>query len=151
MDIYAISNGLANRYIPAVVTPPSGYKNITDATGQPRNNIPNTPFVIVWPTEGEINLGAVMGEAKGDSTFLVTFYYSKAEGDLPREYKALEKWVGILLAQLNGAIKLGIVSGVDKALPVHWEIGTQVYAGVTYEVITITVHVWTTDVVSLVL
>lgn len=147
MNLLTIADALAARYAPGLVTPPAGRKNITAATARPPNNIPNTPFVIAWATEGEITL--LPGQAKGEHQFVVTFYYSKAEGDIPREYAALLDWVGILLERLYGQMQLG-VSGVLKALLTKWDIGIEVYGGVQYEAIRLSVTVWTEDTVSLV-
>lgn len=146
MNLLTIADALAARYAPGLVTPPAGRKNITAATARPPNNLPNTPFVIAWADNGDVTF--TPGQMKGEHEFKVVFAYSKSEADIPREYAALLDWVGILLAQLNGQMMLGVV-GVMKAIPLRWEIGTMVYGGVTYEAITITVHVWTEDSVTL--
>lgn len=146
MNLLTIADALAARYAPGLVTPPAGRKNITAATARPPNNIPNTPFVIAWATEGEITLQP--SRALGEHQFIVTFYFSKAEGDIPREYAALLDWVGVLLERLYGQMQLG-VSGVLKALLTKWDIGIEVYGGVTYEAIRLSVTVWTEDTVSL--
>ena len=138
MNLLTIADALAARYAPGAVTPPAGRKNITAATARPPNNIPNTPFVIAWAQSGDVTLPP--GQLKTSSDFYVTFYYSKAEADIPREYAALLDWVGVLLGQLNAAMKLG-VAGVMKALLMRWEIGSVVYAGTAYEAITLTVRV----------
>ena len=147
MNLLTIADALAARYAPGLVTPPAGRKNITAATARPPNAIPNTPFVVAWADSGEVTFppGVMLGEHE----FKVTFYYSKSEADIPREYAALLDWVGILLAQLAGQTKLGVV-GVKKAIPMHWEIGMARYADIMYEAITITVHVWTEDNVTMV-
>jgi hypothetical protein len=145
MDLSAIADALALRY--ASLTPPTGMKAITASTARPPNNIPNTPYVIAWPQSGDVTLTA--GEVKGEHEFAVVFYYSKAEADIPREYVALQKWLGILLNATYGQLQLGLAY-VDKSIPMKWEIGTAVYAGDTYEVITLTVHVWTAEAVTLV-
>jgi len=102
---------------------------------------------LAWADSGEVTFppGVMLGEHE----FKVTFYYSKSEADIPREYASLLDWVGILLAQLAGQTKLGVV-GVKKAIPMHWEIGMARYADIMYEAITITVHVWTEDSVTMV-
>lgn len=148
MDFTAITNGLAARYAPAAVSPPSGRANITQSVGQPPNNIPNTPYVIVWPSSGSLTYGP--SRRYGEHEFLVTFYYGRSEGDLTREAAALQDWLGVLLDQTHGAMMLGLSPTVLKALPIRWEIGTLEYGGVTYDGITITVHVWTADNVTLV-
>jgi hypothetical protein len=147
VNLLTIADALAARYAPGLVTPPAGRKNITAATARPPNAIPNTPFVVAWADSGEVTFppGVMLGEHE----FKVTFYYSKSEADIPREYASLLDWVGILLAQLAGQTKLGVV-GVKKAIPMHWEIGMARYADIMYEAITITVHVWTEDSVTMV-
>jgi len=147
VNLLTIADALAARYAPGLVTPPAGRKNITAATARPPNAIPNTPFVVAWADSGEVTFppGLMLGEHE----FKVTFYYSKSEADIPREYASLLDWVGILLAQLAGQTKLGVV-GVKKAIPMHWEIGMARYADIMYEAITITVHVWTEDNVAMV-
>ncbi len=144
MNHKTLADALAARFAPAAVTPPTGYKNITSSTAQPPNNIPNTPFVIAWPDHGEFTW--IPGNLKGTHEYLVTFYYSKSEGDIVREYKALEEWLGILIAQIATASMLGLGgSGVLKAEPMRWEIGKSVFAGDTYEVITLTVDISTSE------
>lgn len=147
MNLLTIADALALRFAAAYVTPPSGLKTITTSTARPPNNIPNTPFVIAWPIRGDITIPP--GQRKGEHEFHVIFYYSKAEADIPREYVALMSWLGVLLGQLDGQMQLG-VAGVLKAEVMHWEIGIHSYAGVTYEGITLTIHVWTSETVTLV-
>lgn len=148
MDLSTVADALALRYAASNITPPAGLKTITTSTARPPNAIPNTPFVITWPTEGDVTI--TPGRMAGEHTFMVTFYYSKAEADIPREYVALEKWLGVLLAATFPQMQLGLAPLVLKAIPLKWEIGSHVYAGITYEGITLTVHVWTSEPVTLV-
>ena len=104
------------------------------------------PFVIAWADNGDVTF--TPGQMSGEHEFKVAFYYSKSEADIPREYVALLKWLGVLLDCTNGQMMLGM-AGVLKAIPMKWEIGSVVYAGDQYEVITLTVHVWTTEAVTL--
>lgn len=146
MDLLAISDALALRY--ASLTPPATLKAITASTSRPPNNIPNTPYVIAWPQSGDVTY--TPGQRSGEHSFTVIFYYAKSEGDIPREYVALQKWMGVLLNAIDGQMQLGLAaSGVIKALPVRWEIGTTVYGGDTYEAVTFTVTVWTRESVAL--
>lgn len=145
MDMLAVADGLALRY--AALTPPTALKAITGSTARPPNNIPNTPFVVAWAQSGDITLTS--GNARGEHEFAVVFYYSKAEADVPREYVALLKWLGILLNATYGQLQLGLGASVDKAIPMKWEIGSVLYGGDQYEAITITVHVWTSEAVTL--
>ena len=148
MNLLTIADALAARFASGVVTPPTGLKNITTATARPPNNIPNTPFVIAWPVRGDITIPP--GQRKGEHEFNVIFYYSKAEADIPRQYVALMSWLGVLLAQLDAQMQLGLGTIVMKAEVMSWEIGVHVYAGDTYEGITFTIHVWTSEAVTLV-
>lgn len=148
MDVYAIANALAARYTATYMTAPAGLKAITDATAQAPNNIPNTPYLIVWPSEGSLTY--LSGIREGEAIYHVIFYYSaKSEGDMPRETTALQKWVSVLIDQTHGQTKLGL-SIVRKALPEKWEIGTVTYAGEVFEAATLHVHVWTEETVILV-
>ena len=94
--------------------------------------------MIAWASDGDVTYNP--GMRTGTVTFAVSFYYSKSDGDVPRQYDALLDWVGILLSQLHAQQKLG-VTGVRKAYTTRWEIGTLVYAVTTYEAITMTVLV----------
>ena len=149
MDFLTIADALADRYDPTVVTPPTGFKDITTSTARLPNNIPNTPFVIVWADNGELNYLKKSGVREGDHEFLVNFYYSKAEGDAPRQIEALLSWLGVLIDQLHGQPQLGLGGNpVMKAFVMNWKLGTLVYGGTTYHGITLTVHVWTQDNVT---
>lgn len=148
MDLSAIATALAARYAAGNVTPPTGRSNITLATATPPNKLAASPAVVVWPQSGDLTIES--GQMKGIHDFTVSFYYARREGDVPRESAALLAWVGVLLGQTFGQTKLGLAPGVDKAIPVRWEIGTLDYAGDSFDGISITVRVWTTDIVSLV-
>ena len=151
MNLLTVADGLAARFAPGVVTPPSGLKNITAATSRPPNAIPNAPFVVAWPVRGDITIPP--GSREGEHEFSVIFYLAKSDGETPHQYVALMSWLGVLLGQLDGQMQLGVVPStwsVKKAEIMSWEIGVHVYAGDTYEGITLTVHVWTVDTVTLV-
>ena len=146
MDFLAIADALADRYDPTLVTPPTGFKEITTSTARPPNNIPNTPFVAVWLHNGDLTY--IPGQRKGEHEFLVNFHYSKAEGDIAREMAALLSWLGVLVDCLHGAVKLGL-STVMKSFLMSYTIGTLTYGGTTYHGITLTVHVSTEENVTL--
>ena len=151
MDYKLLADRLALRY--ASLTPPTktgggSYPAITGSTATPPNALPRSPFVVIWPTEGTITI--MPGIADGLHTFVVNFYYAKHEGDIPRESAALASWLGVLLPATYGALKLGYTDDtVMKAIPVSWAIGALVYAGVTYDGITITINIWTKETVVL--
>lgn len=145
MDYLALGTALAYRYDPAVITPPTGYANIVASTATPPNALPRTPYVVVYPNKGTIvvQAGGVYGRPQ---EYLVNFYYAKAEADLPRETRALQSWLGVLLAATYPAMTLGYTDGtVLKAIPVEWTIGELIYAGVSYDGITITIHIFTEE------
>lgn len=143
MDYLAIADAIAARYAPAVVTPPAGLPNIAIATARPPNALVQSPAVIVWPERGEI---VWEGGYRYDRTadFGVHFYLARHEGDIPRQGAELMAWLGVLTDQLRGAAKLGL-PGVSKALVTGWQVGQLVYAGTTYDGITLTVSVWTEE------
>lgn len=149
MNYKTLADALAARYAPGVTTPPTGYANIVASTATPPNTLPRSPYVVVWPNEGTLIVGS--GQVLGrPQEFLVNFYYAKTEGDIPRESTALLSWLGVLLAQTYPALQLGFTDGtVLKAIPVKWTIGALVYAGITYDGITITIHIWTNENVTL--
>lgn len=138
MNLADIADGLAARFAPGVVTPPTGMKNITSATARPPNNIPNTPFVIAWASDGDVKLAGF--QVDHTLRFNVVFYFSKSDGDIPRQYDALLEWVGILIDQLYAQQKLG-VTGVKKGYVTRWEIGVLTYAGTLYEAVSMAVTV----------
>lgn len=150
MDYKALSDALAARYAPGVVTPPTGYANIVASTAQPPNAIPRSPYVIVWPNKGALIVAPDMVYGRPQE-FLVNFYYAKHEADLPREEAALQSWLGVLLGQTFPAMTLNWTGAgtVLKAIPVSWEIGALDYAGIIYDGITITVHIFTEEIVTM--
>ena len=148
MNLLTIADALAARYASGVVTPPAGLKNITSSTARPPNNIPNTPFVIAWSQDGDVTYNSGP-QVIGENRFAVCFYYSKAEGDTPREYVALMSWVGVLLGQLHSQTQLGLGALVPEAAVQKWAIGTLSYGGTVYEAITLTVRVKTRESVTL--
>lgn len=154
MDFRAICNALATRYAAANVTPPTNpatgvaYPNIKLATAQPPNAVKQFPTVIVFPDSGDLVYNP--GQRRGEHQLLVNFYFARASGDLTRDWTALEAWLGVLIDQLHGASKLGLAGTVMKALAMKYEFGELIYAGVSYDGITITVHVWTEEIVTLV-
>lgn len=147
LDMKAIADALAARYAPGLVTPPTGYPNIVAATATPPNALPQAPYVVVWPKSGDLTYNP--GQRKGEHEFLVNFYYARHEGDIPRESAALLSWLGVLFDRLHGQMQLGLSTVVMKAMVMSWAIGALTYAGIEYDGITLTVHVWTTDNVTL--
>ncbi len=143
MDYLAIADALAARFAAAAVTPPAGLANIALSTARPPNALVQSPSVVVWPDKGEV---VFEGGYRYDRTadFIVSFYYARHEGDIPRESAALLSWLGVLTDQLRGQMKLGL-AGVAKALVTGWQVGTLTYAGIAYDGITLSVSVWTEE------
>lgn len=149
MNYKTLADGLAARYSPTNCTAPTGYAPIVNSTAEPPNTLPRNPYVVVWPNEGTLFVESGMVNGRPQE-FLVNFYYAKHEGDIPRESAALLSWLGVLLGQTFPALKLGFTDGtVMKAIPVKWTIGALEYAGITYDGITITIHIWTQEIVTL--
>ena len=149
MDYFAIAGAIAARYVPGLVTPPAGLTNIAAATATPPNALAQSPMVVVWANRGDWVVGA--SEIRDvPAEFLLNFYYAKHVADMPRETAALHKWLGVLRDGLNGQMKLGLgASGVLKAIVTSWQIGVLTYAGIEYDGITIVLHVWAQETVTL--
>lgn len=147
IDYHALASGVATRFAPANITPPTGYTDVRGSTAQPPNNIPATPWVNVFPREGEVIY--LPGQRKGEHQLTVSFYYDKASGDQARDWTGLEKWLSVLLDQLHSTSKLGLAPVVDKALVESYEFVVLTYGGDEYQGINLNVRVWTTDSVSL--
>lgn len=142
-DVWA---ALAGCY--AHLTPPAGRRSITLATSTPPNGIATEPFVIIWPRSGDLTLGSDW--MAGEHEAVTSFYYGKHEADIPREAAALADWLPVLIGATFATSKLGLTDLVDKVLPIRWEMGVLTYAGIEYDGISITHHVWTTETISLV-
>ena len=69
---------------------------------------------------------------------MVRFYFAET-GTPEKDYKALQKWLGVLVdatkasVQLGGTVLLALVSG--------WRLGALEYAGKQYSGIELTVHI----------
>lgn len=146
--MYAVATGLADRYAPANVTPPTGYTNIRGATVETPNNIPAFPYVIVDLPEGELIYDSATRRV-ATWEFDVYFLYSKASGDLPRDRKAMLKWLSVLIDQLHDPAKLD-TANVMKAIVLRANPGSYEYAGALYHSWNFRVQVKTEDTVSLV-
>jgi hypothetical protein len=146
-DFLAMADGLAARYDDGVVTPPTGYTNITLSTARLPNGLATLPAVLVFLENGE---GTYIPDRRlGEHHFRVRFLYDKSSGDLRKEMVSLLKWLTVLWDQTHAATKLG-VSGVMKALPTGYELGQFDYAGEHYDGFDILVTVWTEENVTLV-
>ena len=146
LDFLAIADGLAARYAPAAVTPPTGYTNITLSTARLPNGLATLPAVLVFPEGGDATYNA---QREGQHQFRVRFLLDQSSGDLRKNMVSLLKWLGVLWDQTHAAVKLGLSSTVMKALPASYELGVFDYGGEKYDGIDVLVTVWTSDTVTL--
>jgi hypothetical protein len=150
LNMLAIADGLAARFAPANVTPPTNpttsvaYTNIRESTARLPNNLTAFPCVEVYPPapgEGDMIIGG--GQRRSTWPFTVRFYYGQSSGDLERDMVALYKWWSVLIDQVLLGYTLG--GTATKALPTTTGIGVHEYGGVEYAVIEMTVEVTTED------
>lgn len=147
LDFLAIADALALRYSADNLTPPDGQPPIRKSTARPSNNAPADPFVFVLLDSGELTVGP---RREGAHNFLVRFFHSKKAGDTSEAHMVLLTWLGVLLDQLNAAMKLGLPDVVTKSQTTGYSLSTFTYGGVEYWGIEIPVTVWTTHSVDLV-
>lgn len=147
LDFLAIADALALRFSAVNLTPPTGQPPIRKSTARPENNAPASPFVFVLLDSGTLTVGP---SREGEHAFLVRFFHSKKAGDTSEAHMVLLTWLGVLLDQLNAAMKLGLPLVVTKAQTTGYRLATFTYGGVEYWGIEIPVTVWTRHSVSLV-
>jgi len=145
-DYLAIGDAVAARFAPGVVTPPAGQPNIRLSTARPPNAIPTSPFVVVLilGTEDTWSSGILYGQAQ----LRVRFHRAKHEADVPREWSALEAWLGVLRGQIFGQWKVGQAPVVSKVLIARWTINLLTYAGIEYDGIEGEGTIWTEEPVA---
>lgn len=139
-DFLAIGDNLALRYAPANITPPTGYGAMRGSTARPLNNIPNVPYVIVFPPEGTATLAPQWVDYEAD--YVVRFHYAKHSGNVPRDIAAMSAWLGVLLKATFGNMALDLEPTVRKAIPVSWQFTVESYGGDEYDCWDITVRVF---------
>jgi hypothetical protein len=145
-----IADALAAKFVPAQVTPPTGYRNITFATARLNNNIVNVPFVAVFPpAPGEIEVTYVnQNQRTTVIPFKLRFYFEKSSGDLAEVTTALYSWATVLYDRLNTGNVLGLGGnpGVMKTFVTSGPgFASLPYAGTEYDGIEWTVSVWYKD------
>jgi len=143
-DYVAIGDAVAARM--GATTPPTGEPAIRLATGRPPNAIPSSPFLIsvILGTEDTWTSGWLRGQAE----LRVRFYRAKHQADVPREWVALEAWLGKLREQILGQWKLGLAPVVAKVLIPTWRIRVLTYAGIEYDGVEGEGTVWTEEPVA---
>src|SRR6266540_331541 len=154
LAMLAIADGLAARFAPGVLTPPTNpatalpYTNIRESTARLPNNLTAFPCVEVYPpAPGGSTMIFGGGIRTSEHEFTVRFYYGQSSGDLERDMVALYLWWSVLIDQLAGASKLGIGPPVMKAIPLSSGIGIHEYGGVEYAVIELAVQIKTEDTI----
>jgi hypothetical protein len=151
IDFLAIANGIAGRFAPANITPPTGLKNITFASATDGlDTISNFPAVVIYPPQpGDSELTTDSSGVKGQHDFTGRFYLGRSSGKYAQDFTALYKWWGVLIRQFFGSIdtnsKLGLAPVVDKTLVTSGGVTIHEIAGVEYPVIELTIRVWTTS------
>lgn len=137
-DFDAITNAIAARFAPGVVTPPAGYPNIRTSTGNLPNQMVPLPAVLVFPESGDFHTAPKAGGRDSVHEFIVRFYYNQT-GTLERDTVALRRWLTVLVDQLRASAMLGGI--VTLARVESWLIGLLPYAGTDYTGIELTVRV----------
>lgn len=138
-DFDAMGVALAARFTSAVVTAPAGgYQAIRLSTNYLPNQMPPLPCVLVFPDQGDFVTGN--GKRESGSEWLVRFYFAQT-GTLEKNYKALQKWLTVLVDATKGAVQLGGI--VELALITGFKIGTFSYGGNDYDGIELSVHIET--------
>lgn len=137
VDFDAQGVALALRFTNAnCPAPAGGYQAIRYATNYPAAAVGPLPCVLVFPSEGEFMTGN--GKREAHEEWLVRFYFAET-GTPEKDYKALQKWLGVLVdatkasVQLAGTVALALVSG--------WKIGRLDYGDKQYSGIELTVHI----------
>lgn len=123
-DFDAIGQALANLYVPAAVTPPTGLQNVRGAHVDLPNTLTRFPIVLVFPDAGELSGG--QGSRLSTADWFVRFYLSR-QLNLPRETNQCRKWLGVLIDQLAPGARLS-GTPVQVARVLRWKIGTLDYA-----------------------
>ena len=135
-DFDAMGVALALRFTAAnCPAPAGGYQAIRLATNYPPNGLPPTPCVIVTPETGDFVTGN--GKRESGSEWSVKFYFGET-GTLEKDFKALQKWLTVLVDATKAAAQLGGV--VTLALVNTFRIGMLTYGGSEYTGIELGVH-----------
>jgi hypothetical protein len=146
--MYGISQAIAARFVPALVTPPAGMQNIRTATAgdpaHPLQAMPPLPAVVVTSIRGQRDLSRNTTRIF-DHIFEARFYYSQA-GDMTRDMAALNKWATVLVDQLRGAVQFaGSIPYVTRASVDGYHVGYLKFADKDYASIIFDVGVQTSE------
>ena len=136
-DFDAQGVALALRFTAAnCPAPAGGYQAIRYATNYPAAAVGPLPCVLVFPTEGDLLTGG--GKRESHETWLARFYFAET-GTPEKDYKALQKWLGVLLDATKLSDQLG--GTVAWARPMSWRIGALDYGDKRYSGIELTLHI----------
>lgn len=142
-DLNGIATNLAASY--ANLTPPTGEPAIRQATADPPEVVPVTPFVLVTVAQGEdatFSYGAQF--RSGTVPLHVDFLLDKAS-DLARTERRLRAWLPVLLDATLTGIHLGLPDLVATSWTDRFSFGDTEYAGQSWAAIRLVVIVRTTD------
>lgn len=142
MDLTAIASAIADRFLAAAVTPPSGYTEPGTATHLMPSAIASTPTAVVFPPEGEFSYA--VQKRSGNLAFPVRWYIADTS-DLPRSTQAMYDWAGVLLDQLRAQYDLDLGPTVTHAVIDGVRFGRFEYADKEYTGIELSVLVHTEE------
>lgn len=116
--------------------PVGGYQAIRYSTNYPAAAVGPLPCVLVFPDEGSFVTGG--GKRESHETWLVRFYFAET-GTPEKDYKALQKWLSVLVDATKAAVQLA--GSVAVALVTDWKIGALGYGDKQYSGIELSVHI----------
>jgi hypothetical protein len=146
--MYGISQAIAARFAPGLVTPPAGMQNIRSSTAgdpaRPIQAMPPLPAMIVTPIRGQRDLSRNTTRIF-DHFFEARFYYAQS-GDMARDLAALNKWATVLVDQLRGAVQFaGTIPYVTRASVDGYHVGYLKFADKDYGAIIFDIGVQTSE------
>jgi hypothetical protein len=137
MDFDAQGVALAARFSAAnCPAPAGGYQAIRYASNYPPAAVTVLPCVLVLPSEGELQSGN--GKRESGAEWRVLFFYAQV-GTPEKNYKALGKWLGVLVDATKASVQLG--GTVETALVTGWSVKTLTWGDVEYDGIELGVHI----------
>lgn len=142
LDLDAIAVGIAARFAPGALTAPTGYSTVRQSSATPIAQIGVTPVVLVTIDAGTFEDGN--GTRIGEHAFFVRFYLDQVN-DTERSEVALRKWASVLIDQMKGAVQLGGITFVTRAVVESYKVGMLLHGNLTYAGIEIVVAVTTSD------
>ena len=136
MNVQGIADAIAAKYARGTLTPPGGSPTLIGirsgmATARLPSRIGETPALLVIPESGTFVTGG--GQRIGSHTWRALFLYAVAK-DKPRETRAVNRWLSVLLAAHSSGSQLGNTLGATfvDVTTTGYTVGTIDYAGETY-------------------